>query len=80
MTEKLEQFNCPGCGSPNYIIWSEIETERTIPCLVCYGEEFSQNESGETILVTRGKKIFCIKNSGVREFFRDSNTFIECEE
>ena len=79
MTEKIEEFKCPNCNSSNYIIWGESETERNIPCLTCYGEEFSQNESGDTVAITRGARFTCVKSSGFRGFCRDSDTFVECE-
>lgn len=35
-----EAFKCPNCNSENYVEFAPNETQRTIPCMGCYYEEW----------------------------------------
>jgi hypothetical protein len=94
MKEKVEEFACPNCGNKNYICWSIVEVEKTIPCLSCYREEWkvtvlreeldSETQimvpvETETTLEKFGAKFICVNGTG-RVFWRDCDTHVECEE
>lgn len=40
MARKLEIFICPNCGGENRVAWTEKQTERTLPCIACGGDEY----------------------------------------
>lgn len=51
-----ETFDCPNCGQKNNIEWDTNETQRTIPCLGCYGEEWTPAQPDENTMVMDAQK------------------------
>lgn len=55
MSQTREKFECPGkCGGVIFIEWGPGETERTVPCQNCYGQNWVPGVF-EQVIVEEGK-------------------------